>query len=80
MPASLRSDGWTAWSEHVDEFIGLRTQIEGHVYGTIVAKREAVEAELERLAAAPDRVQSLVGWHWIRQSVTGVHRSDMALQ
>jgi hypothetical protein len=24
MPASLRSDGWTAWPEHVDEFIGLR--------------------------------------------------------
>lgn len=24
--ASLRSDGWTAWSEHVDEFIGLRSQ------------------------------------------------------
>ena len=23
--ASLRSDGWTAWSEHVDEFSGLRT-------------------------------------------------------
>jgi hypothetical protein len=22
--ASLRSDEWTAWSEHVDEFIGLR--------------------------------------------------------
>jgi hypothetical protein len=27
--ASLRSDEWTAWSEHVDDFIGPRIYIPG---------------------------------------------------
>jgi len=30
--ASLRSDGWTAWSEHVDEFIGLRNHLISPVF------------------------------------------------
>ena len=58
----------------------LRAEIEGHVYGTIAAKQEAVEAELAKLAAAPDRVISLAGWDWIRQSVSSSPESNMALQ
>lgn len=58
----------------------LRAELEGHVCGTIAAKQEAVEAELEKLAAAPDRVISLAGWDWIRQSVSDLPESNMALK
>jgi hypothetical protein len=57
----------------------LRAEIEGHVYGTMAAKQEAVEAELEKLAAAPDRVISLAGWDWIRQSVGDLPKSNTAV-
>ena len=55
----------------------LRAEIEGHVYGTIAAKKKAIEAELVALAAASARVQSLAGWDWIRQSVSGLPESNM---
>ena len=58
----------------------LRAEIEGHVYGTIAAKQLAVEAELEKLAAAPDRVIGLASWDWIRQSVSNLPESNMAVQ
>jgi len=58
----------------------LRDEIEGQVYGTIAAKKAAAEAELRKLAAAPDRIKSLAGWDWIRQSVSGLLASNMALQ
>jgi len=58
----------------------LRAEIEGHVYGTIAAKQEAVAAELNKLAAAPGRIISLAGWDWIRQSVSGLPESNMAFQ
>jgi hypothetical protein len=61
-------------------FQHLRAEIEGQLYGTIAAKKEAVEAELEKLAAAPDRVKRLAGWDWIRQSVSGLPESNMAFQ
>jgi hypothetical protein len=57
----------------------LRAEIEGHVYGTIAAKKEAVEAELVTLAATPARVKSLAGWGWIRQSVSGLPESHMVV-
>lgn len=57
-------------SERVFEY--LRSKVEGQVYGTITAKKEAVEAELRRLVAAPDKITSLAGWDWIRQSVSGL--------
>lgn len=57
-------------AERVFEY--LRDKIEGQVYGTMDAKKAAIEAELEKLAAAPDRVKSLAGWDWIRQSVNAV--------
>jgi len=57
----------------------LRAEIEGRVYGTIAAKKEAIEAELVTLAAASARVQSLAGWDWIRQSVSGLPESNMVV-
>jgi hypothetical protein len=58
----------------------LRSKVEGVVYGTIGAKKDAVEAELEKLAADPERVKSLAGWDWIRRSVTELSSSDTVFQ
>jgi transposase len=58
----------------------LRAEIEGRVYGTIAAKKKAVEAKLAELAKEPERVKSLAGWDWIRESVSGLPESHMALQ
>jgi transposase len=55
-------------AERVFEY--LRDKIEGRVYGTIALKKEAVEAQLRALSAAPEKVISLAGWDWIRQSVS----------
>lgn len=57
-------------------FEHLRGKVEGQVYGTIEAKKRAIEAELEKLAAAPNSVKSLAGWDWIRQSVNGLSSSN----
>jgi hypothetical protein len=43
----------------------LRAGIEGVVYPSIEDKVAAVEAMLEELDAAPERVKQLAGWHWI---------------
>jgi len=61
-------------------FEHLRSQVEGKVYGTLEAKKQAVEAELEKLAAAPDKVRSLAGWDWIRQSVSNLSGLNTAFQ
>lgn len=61
-------------------FEHLRSQVEGVVYGTIAAKQRAVEAELEKLAAAPDKVRSLAGWDWIRQSLAHLSNVNTAFQ
>ena len=50
-------------------FEELRRQVEGRVYGSIERKKEAVERELQRLAADPERVKSLAGWDWIKEAV-----------
>lgn len=65
-------------AERVFEY--LRDKVEGRVYGTLEAKKQAVEAELDKLVAAPERVKSLAGWHWIRQSVSRLPESNMVLQ
>jgi transposase len=57
----------------------LRDKIEGQVYGTIAGKKRAVEAELKKLASTSDRVKSLTGWDWIRQSVSSLPDSNMVL-
>lgn len=50
-------------------FEHLRAKVEGRVYGTITAKKSAVEVELEKLANDPEKVKSLAGWDWIKRSV-----------
>jgi hypothetical protein len=57
-------------AERIFEY--LRDKVEGEVYGTIDAKKQAVEAKLEKLAAAPDKVRCLAGWEWIRRSVSNL--------
>jgi transposase len=64
-------------AERIFEY--LRDRIEGKVYGTIAAKKLAVEAELEKLAKAPARIKSLAGWNWIRESVSRLPELNMAL-
>ena len=46
-------------------FEELRQAIEGERYATIQAKVAAVDRELTQLAATPERVRRLTGWHWI---------------
>ena len=53
-------------------FEHLRAMVEGKVYGTLAAKRAAVEGELQALATSPDRVRSLAGWHWIVTALEGL--------
>jgi len=65
-------------AERVFEYV--RGRIEGRVYGTIAAKKTAVEVELKVLASTPDKIRSLAGWDWIRQSVAGLRCSDTVLQ
>ena len=50
------------------------------MYGTIAAKKVAVEAQLEKLVETPARIKSLAGWDWIRESVNGLPEFNMALQ
>jgi len=49
-------------------FEELRGKIEWRLYASIEEKVAAVERELRALAADPDRVKRLVGWHWIHQA------------
>ncbi len=60
-------------------FEELRREVEGEVYGTIEKKMAAVEGELEALATAPDRVQRLTGWSWIRDALAQLPREFSAL-
>jgi transposase len=57
-------------------FEELRRHVEGQVYGSIEKKMEAVECELLRLAADPERVRSLAGWNWIREAVTQAQETE----
>ena len=65
-------------AERVFEY--LRAKVEGQVYGTLAAKKEAIEAELEKLAASPGKVKSLAGWEWIRQAVKGLPSPNTVFQ
>lgn len=51
-------------------FQELRRAVEGRLYATLHDKVAAVEAELTKLEADPDRVRSLAGWDWITAAVT----------
>ncbi|MFH1084908.1 MAG: transposase [Chloroflexota bacterium] len=59
-------------------FEHLRSKIEGRSYGTMAAKKQALEAELEKLVACPERVKSMAGWDWIRESVNNLPSSSTA--
>ncbi len=50
-------------------FEELRGKVEGKVYGDIERKKAAIEEELRKLVAAPEKVKQLAGWSWIQQSV-----------
>ena len=58
----------------------LRDKVEGVVYGSLAKKKQAVEAELQRLAALPERVKSLAGWPWIRRALASLNQNNMALR
>ncbi len=47
----------------------LRRAVEGQVYASLEEKVAAVDAELAKLDAEPDRVRSLTSWNWIIQSL-----------
>ena len=49
-------------------FDELRRTSEGRPYATIEDTVAAVERELRALAADPERVKRLTGWHWIRDA------------
>lgn len=59
-------------------FEELRREVEGKVYGDIERKKEAVERELERLASDPERLRSLTGWAWIRETLDSLTLENMA--
>lgn len=43
----------------------LRSETEGRIYPSLLAKQQAVENVLQELAADPERAKRLVGWDWI---------------
>lgn len=51
-------------------FRELRREFEGVVYTDLDAKRAAIEAWLQCLAADPARVRSLTGWSWLVPQIT----------
>lgn len=57
-------------------FEHLRAQIEGKTYGSLEAKKAAVEAELKRLAADPEKVKRLAGWEWILGAMATIPGSN----
>jgi transposase len=50
-------------------FEEVRRHLEGKVYESLPDKREEVEIYLKKLAADPERVKSLCGWGWLRESL-----------
>jgi hypothetical protein len=50
-------------------FEELRRVAEGKVYDTLDAKVAAIQAELQRWDANPDRLRRLVGWWWIMDTL-----------
>ena len=64
--------------ERVFEY--LRAAVEGKVYGTLAAKKEAIETALYQLAASPDKVKQMTGWQWIRDAIGALDDEYMALK
>jgi hypothetical protein len=53
----------------------LRDKVEGVVYGSLAKKKQAVEVELQKLAAFPERVKRLAGWSWLRKAMASIGKS-----
>ncbi len=56
----------------------LRRAIEGRVYASLEDKVAAVDAELAKLDADPDRVRRLTYWDWIRQAIDNLPNPNAA--
>ncbi len=50
-------------------FEEVRRRVEGKVYESLHDKREQAESYLKELAVDPERVKSLCGWGWLRESL-----------
>lgn len=50
-------------------FQELRRAVEGKVYATLAEKVAAIDAELWKWDADPDRVRQLAGWGWITDAL-----------
>lgn len=57
-------------------FEELRRAVEGRSYGSLDEKVAAIEAELSRWDADPERVRRLTGWSWIQENVSLLPRPD----
>lgn len=53
-------------------FEELRRAVEGVIYATLEAKKQAVEIELYQWVADPQRVKRLVGWNWLCAALDGL--------
>ncbi len=47
----------------------VRQQVEGQVYPSLLAKRQAIEQVLRRLNADKPRLRRLIDWTWIREAL-----------
>ena len=50
-------------------FEEVRRHVEGRIYESLHDKREEAESDLRELATDPERVKSLCGWGWLRESL-----------
>lgn len=53
-------------------FEELRRAVEGLIYSSLQAKKQAVETELRQLAADPEQVKRLGGWGWLCAAFDGL--------
>lgn len=56
-------------------FEEVRRRVEGKVYESLSAKQREAESHLEELRADPERVKSLCGWRWLRESLESLPAS-----
>jgi hypothetical protein len=57
-------------------FQELRRAVEGKVYATLEEKVAAIDAELWKWDAGPERVRHLAGWAWIRHALAQLATPD----
>lgn len=59
-------------------FEALRRAVEGVCYATIQEKCDAIDAELDRWDADPERVRRLAGWDWITDAFAALSSKNAA--